>query len=137
RRAGHEQESAETARQSPMVPVGPSNASSQVVGDLMLRVFKTGSTRFREPRRWRRGAARCWSWSFAKRERPERTQQDADGLEKQRIQSTIYAPEQVMKNDLETRTGVRPPIISRRKFTRAAAAGVAGMFPASLGSLTA
>ena len=43
-----------------------------------------------------------------------------------------------MKNDLETRTGVRAPIISRRKLIRAAAAtGIAGIFPASLGSLTA
>jgi hypothetical protein len=44
-----------------------------------------------------------------------------------------------MKNDLENRTGVRAPIIARRKFIRAAATtGIAGsMFPASLGSLAA
>src|SRR5258708_27576898 len=46
--------------------------------------------------------------------------------------------EQLMKNDLEGRTGVRAPIISRRKLIRAAAAtGIAGIVPASLGSLTA
>lgn len=43
-----------------------------------------------------------------------------------------------MKNDLEKRTGIPVPFISRRKFIRAAAAtGVVGIFPASLGSLTA
>src|SRR5258707_7339025 len=42
-----------------------------------------------------------------------------------------------MQNDLEERTGVTG-LISRRKFIGAAAAtGIAGMFPASLGSLTA
>ena len=137
RRADHNQDGAEPARQSPMVHGGPSNASSPLVGDLVLWPSKRDRQGSGNPRRWFRGPARCWSSSFAKCERPERTQQDADGLEKQWIQSTIYAPEQVMTNDLETRTGVPAPIISRRKFTLAAAAGIAGMFPASLGSLTA
>jgi NADPH:quinone reductase-like Zn-dependent oxidoreductase len=43
-----------------------------------------------------------------------------------------------LKNDLESRTGARAPIISRRKFIPAVAAtGIAGIVPASLGSLTA
>ena len=43
-----------------------------------------------------------------------------------------------MKNKLESRPGLRAPINARRKFMRAAAAtGIAGIFPASLGSLTA
>src|ERR1700746_221641 len=43
-----------------------------------------------------------------------------------------------MKNNLVNRTGVTAPAISRRNFLGAAAAtGIAGFFPASLGSLTA
>ena len=43
-----------------------------------------------------------------------------------------------MKDNLANRTGVAAPIIARRKFIPAAAAtGIAGIFPASLGSLTA
>src|SRR5258708_30919022 len=46
--------------------------------------------------------------------------------------------EQLMKSKLESGTGVRAPIIARREFVRAAAAtGIAGIFPASLGPLTA
>src|SRR5258707_13755681 len=46
--------------------------------------------------------------------------------------------EQLMKSKLESGTGVRAPIITRREFVRAAAAtGIAGIFPASLGPLTA
>src|SRR5690349_2145952 len=42
------------------------------------------------------------------------------------------------KNDLENGTGVPASLNSRRQFMRAAAAtGIAGIFPASLGSLTA
>ena len=42
------------------------------------------------------------------------------------------------KDDLENGTGVPASLNSRRQFIRAAAAtGIAGIFPASLGSLTA
>ena len=48
------------------------------------------------------------------------------------------AEEQLMKDDLEHKAEVAVPVTSRRKFICAAAAtGIAGMFPASLGSLTA
>ena len=43
-----------------------------------------------------------------------------------------------MKNDLEKRTGIPPPVISRRKFVGAAAAtGVAGIFSAGLAPISA
>src|SRR5258708_11698371 len=44
--------------------------------------------------------------------------------------------EQLVQNDLDNGTGVPAPLTSRRQFIGAAAAtGLAGIFPASLGSL--
>src|SRR5690242_2452538 len=79
----------------------------------MRRASKTGSTRYKEPKRWFPRAGRCWCSSFAK---PER-----------------HSGATRMKNEVENRTGVPAPSVSRRKFLLAAAAtGGASLLPAGL-----
>src|SRR5260370_41379492 len=80
----------------------------------MRRAFKTGSTRYKEPKRWFPRAGRCWCSSFAK--------------------PVQHSGATLMKNDVENGRRVPAPHVSRRKFMLAAAAtGGAGLLSAVTG----
>src|SRR5260221_13832591 len=80
----------------------------------MRRAFKTGSTRYKEPKRWFPRAGRCWCSSFAK--------------------PVQHSGATLMKNDVENGRRLPAPHVSRRKFMLAAAAtGGAGLLSAVTG----